>query len=239
MENAENFEKEHVEKVYNEIAPHFSQTRTRPWPFVEKFLKSQKDDSLVADVGCGNGKYFFVNNSKKKLILDSLFNKKEITMIGSDLSEGLIKICRDRNLQCFVADGLLLPYRSNTFDSAISIAVIHHFSTIERRIQSIQELSRIIKPNGLILIYVWAFEQEKYEKKNEQDVFISWELQKKYQKENEIYETNEDGKVIFQRYYHLFKKNELENLILKCGNLEIIESEFENNNWIVVCKKLK
>ena len=29
MKNAENFEKEHVEKVYNEIAPHFSQTRTR------------------------------------------------------------------------------------------------------------------------------------------------------------------------------------------------------------------
>jgi hypothetical protein len=29
MKDAENFEKQYVEKVYNVIAPHFSQTRTR------------------------------------------------------------------------------------------------------------------------------------------------------------------------------------------------------------------
>jgi hypothetical protein len=37
----------------------------------------------------------------------------------------------------------------------------------------------------------------------------------------------------------MFKKGEIEELVKKCSNLEIVESAYENNNWIVVCKKLK
>lgn len=45
-------------------------------------------------------------------------------------------------------------------DYVISVAVIHHFSTEERRLEAINELVRITKPGGTILIYVWAFEQQ-------------------------------------------------------------------------------
>ena len=41
----------------------------------------------------------------------------------------------------------------------ISIAVIHHFSTPERRKEAIAELLRIVKPGGKVLIFVWAMEQ--------------------------------------------------------------------------------
>ena len=50
---------------------------------------------------------------------------------------------------------------SNTFDACISIAVIHHLSTTERRANAIREILRIVKPSGLVLIYVWAQEQSK------------------------------------------------------------------------------
>ena len=50
---------------------------------------------------------------------------------------------------------------SSTFDACISIAVIHHLSTTERRANAIREILRIVKPNGLVLIYVWAQEQSK------------------------------------------------------------------------------
>ena len=45
------------------------------------------------------------------------------------------------------------------FDAVLSIGVIHHFSTHKRRTKAIQELARILKPGGRIMIYVWAMEQ--------------------------------------------------------------------------------
>ncbi len=110
-------EKKYVYDIYEKITPHFNHTRYKPWPKIEEFLKSLEIGSLVADVGCGNGKYLHVN-------------KENISMIGTDRSRNLIEICREKNndFQLFSADCLKLPLRSNIFDACISIAVIHHFS---------------------------------------------------------------------------------------------------------------
>ena len=58
---ATDMEKQHVYEVYEKIAPHFSNTRYKPWPMIVEFLNSLPDGSLVADVGCGNGKYLGMN----------------------------------------------------------------------------------------------------------------------------------------------------------------------------------
>jgi hypothetical protein len=92
--------------------------------------------------GCGNGRYLDVNPL--------------IFKVGCDRSEGLIDICRERGFDAFIADGLLLPYRSAGFDAVISIAVLHHLSTQEHRIQAVKELVRIARPGAHVLIYVWA-----------------------------------------------------------------------------------
>ncbi|XP_014783678.1 alkylated DNA repair protein alkB homolog 8 isoform X1 [Octopus bimaculoides] len=143
---AANLEVTHVHQVYNEIADHFSHTRHSPWPKVKEFLQSLQDGALVADIGCGNGKYFGVNPS--------------IYQIGSDRSENLINICKERNFEVFVGDVMAIPLRSNTFDACICIAVIHHLSTKQRRLQAVKELVRLLCPGGKALIQVWAMEQE-------------------------------------------------------------------------------
>ena len=56
------FEKKFVYGVYEKIAPHFSATRYQPWPKVQQFLNELEVGALVADVGCGNGKYLGLNN---------------------------------------------------------------------------------------------------------------------------------------------------------------------------------
>ena len=78
-------EKQHVYEVYEKIAPHFSHTRYKPWPKIAAHLNSLPDGSIVADIGCGNGKYLGVN--------------PKIQMIGTDRSFNLIGICRDRSKQ--------------------------------------------------------------------------------------------------------------------------------------------
>ncbi|XP_048199730.1 alkylated DNA repair protein alkB homolog 8 [Perognathus longimembris pacificus] len=143
---ASRLEQEYVHRVYEEIAGHFSSTRHTPWPRIVEFLKALPSGSVVADIGCGNGKYLGIN--------------KELYMIGCDRSENLVAICRERQFQAFVGDALAVPVRSGSCDACISIAVIHHFATAERRVAAIQELVRLLRPGGTALIYVWAMEQE-------------------------------------------------------------------------------
>ncbi|XP_021565719.1 alkylated DNA repair protein alkB homolog 8 isoform X2 [Carlito syrichta] len=139
-------EQEYVHRVYEEIAGHFSSTRHSPWPHIVAFLKALPSGSIVADIGCGNGKYLGIN--------------EELFMIGCDRSQNLVDICRERRFQTFVCDALAVPVRSGSCDACLSIAVIHHFATAERRVAALQELVRLLRPGGKALIYVWAMEQE-------------------------------------------------------------------------------
>lgn len=117
--------------------------------------------------GCGTGKYV-------KL-------KSDLFTIGCDRSNQLCEIAREKysHIPILIADNLHLPYRNNLFDAVLSIGVIHHLATHERRVKAIQgwvylylsgsffnnevilECLRILKPNGgQLLIYTWALEQK-------------------------------------------------------------------------------
>ncbi|XP_040832817.1 alkylated DNA repair protein alkB homolog 8 [Ochotona curzoniae] len=145
-QEASQLEQEYVHRVYEEIAGHFSSTRHTPWPHIVQFLKSLPNGSIVADIGCGNGKYLGIN--------------QELYMIGCDRSQHLVDICREKQFEALVCDALAVPIRSESCDACISIAVVHHFATAERRASALQELVRLLRPGGKALIYVWAMEQE-------------------------------------------------------------------------------
>lgn len=240
---ATDMEKQHVYEVYEKIAPHFSNTRYKPWPMIVDFLNELPDGSLVADVGCGNGKYLGVN--------------PKLTMIGTDRSFNLIACAREKsqNNQTFVADSLKLPLRSETFDSVISIAVVHHFSSDSLRLQALSEMLRILRPGGTMLVYVWAYEQE-HRKFASQDVFVPWHLHDTYEEtkkqngkaahpeESKFIETaiqDKDKKAtVYHRYYHVFREGELEQLIMQnFQDKAVIEDRFfDHANWVVKLRKV-
>lgn len=58
-----------------------------------------------------------------------------------------------------VCDNLTLPFKDCSLDAVLSIAVIHHFSTIERRVCALRELARVLRIGGRIIITVWAMER--------------------------------------------------------------------------------
>uniref|UniRef100_A0A668ACD6 AlkB homolog 8, tRNA methyltransferase n=1 Tax=Myripristis murdjan TaxID=586833 RepID=A0A668ACD6_9TELE len=150
--DAARLEEEYVHRVYDAIASHFSSTRHSPWPRVCHFLSSLPPGSVLADVGCGNGKYLGIN--------------PKVIAVGCDRSSALVQICAERGYQAFVSDALSVPLRTATCDACISIAVIHHFSTQVRRLAAVRELVRLLKPGGRALIYVWALEQEYNQQKS-------------------------------------------------------------------------
>lgn len=83
--NKQKFEKEYVQDVYNSIAEHFSHTRYKPWPSVQRFLDSldQTKKTLVGDLGCGNGKY--------------IFSSPNLDFIGTDIAENFLLLIKERN----------------------------------------------------------------------------------------------------------------------------------------------
>ena len=204
-----NIEETNVKNVYNKIAKEFSNTRYRPWTCVEKFLNSVEVGSIIGDIGCGNGK-----NMKYRMDCENY---------GCDFSEELVKICQNDGLNVVNGDIQNIPFKENSFNYTLCIAVIHHLSTLEKRKKAVDEIIRVTKKGGKILLLVWAYEQPKDSKRIfiEQDNMVTWK--------------NKKGTIMGERYYYVFKQGELEKLIN--NDIKIIESFYECGNWGIILEK--
>ena len=202
-----------VADTYNHIAQDFSNTRTKYniWQSVRNFIEGLPAESLVADIGCGNGKNMQLRHD-------------ELEYIGMDISEEMVTICQTRGFNVVHGDILKIPFADNSVDACISIAVIHHLTTRAERIAGIRELIRITKPGGKILIYVWAFEQPESSKRK----FTSHDEMVPF--------TNKDGTKHY-RYYHLYTDGELLGEVMEaCPMLNVIDSHVEMGNYVIVAE---
>jgi tRNA (uracil-5-)-methyltransferase TRM9 len=231
----------------------------QPWPIVERFLKELPDGAVGVDVGCGNGKYLAVNPQVfivgSDRSVDPAVHSR--TCIDNSSSTNLVKIAKQHHPHsAIVADNLSLPHPLDSFDFAISIAVIHHLSTPARRIEAVRAILELLRsPNknrnedkgGKALIYVWALEQKEsrrgWDEGHEQDVMVPWvmkgkkeKVQKGRKKQERDEQTDGDGAAkqvedkTFLRYYHLYRKGELESDVVEAGG-EVVESGYEKDNW--------
>lgn len=199
----------YVKNIYDKIAHLFDKTRYRPWSCVEDFLNKVPVNSRISDIGCGNGKNMLYN--------------KNFEWYGCDMSKNMVNLCRQKYLNVQHGNILAIPFQDNYFDYSICIAVLHHLSSIEKRKKGILELIRITKPGGQIFILVWALEQEKDSKR-------------KFQKQNNLIPWKDKyGNIIGLRYYHVFKKKELQSLLPE--NIKIVKDFYEKGNWGIIIQK--
>jgi len=154
----------------------------------------------------------------------------------SNRSEALARIASQHQPHStVVADVLNLPHPYSSFDFAITIAMIHHLSTPERRIQAIKEILKTLRPpgrsveGGKALIYVWALEQKNsrrgWDKGHQQDVMVPWVLTNQCQSNGA-----DEEATVYHRYYHLYEENELQRDIQEAGGL-VLEGGYEKDNW--------
>jgi alkylated DNA repair dioxygenase AlkB/ubiquinone/menaquinone biosynthesis C-methylase UbiE len=268
-------ERQHVHAVYDAVATQWHHTRGKRgvlWPGATRFLQELPIGSMVADVGCGDGKYF-----------PAIWEAGSY-VIGTDISLPLLQTCNfgtetteNRQVSSHrsqlrnrpavaVADCMMLPLKDKSVDAAICIAVLHHLSTKERRLRCLQELVRIVQPGGLINVQAWAMEQDEGSRRkfSSTDVFVPFNAQPKYldkqQGSNtattettkssssvaELYAQNYDGAeyderkglVIFQRYCHLYRQGELEDLATQVEGAQLVECGYETGNHFMILRVL-
>jgi alkylated DNA repair protein alkB family protein 8 len=225
-------EDEHVVQVYDDIAPHWHHTRGRRkvhWYRVKDYLEALEPGSLLADIGCGDGKYFGLN--------------PKVLSIGCDRSLSLLEVSQAPMHETFCCDAVKVPLRSGVFDACICIAVLHHLANLNRRVAVVRELARIVRTGGTVLLQAWAQEQEAGSKRtfNEQDVLVPWKFQP-WHAEGQLKAahatTDESGLVVYQRYCHVYREGELEDLCSLVPNVRILESGYDRSNWFVLFQKI-
>jgi len=215
--------------MYNSFAKDFDRTRTAIWPCVKNFLHNHIPRyAFVIDIGAGNGKYVkYLENSH-------LHTHAHAHITATDISFPLLEIIKEKstshNVNLFQANGLHLPIKDSMFDTAISIAVVHHIPTHDQRINFIKEALRIIKSKtGQLFITVWALEQPiksswiplSLTTANSHDYNIPW---------NHTY----------SRFYHLFSESEVKQIfedLLSENHIKEYHIFFEKNNWCIRCIK--
>lgn len=210
---------EKVKLDYDAIAAEFSRTRKAQWDEFEAFKSYLKPGMMLADIGCGNGRLIEILPENTKYI-------------GIDTSKNIINEARKLHPTYTFEEGSLLniPLPSNSTDATFCIATLPHIPSKALRERAINELVRITKPGGKIIISVWNLWQMKFLKNilcalvekiffgkyDWNDLFIDW-----------------DNKL--KRYYHAFTKSELRNMLRKKVTIEKIYTS--RYNTIVICKK--
>jgi alkylated DNA repair protein alkB family protein 8 len=217
-------EKTNVVEAYSQIAPMFSDTRPKPWDWINDFylkVAKYKPNALVLDHGCGGGR-----NMQNVVDTNAERNLTKFAFIGIDNCPEFIKIARVSGYNAIQSDMCELPFNNDVFDAVISVASFHHLATVERRIKALSELYRVMKSGSMGCMSVWSINQpiksKNYGKFKYGNNLVPWSDKKK--------------NIICERYYYIFELQELYELFEKC-NFIITDHEWEYGNEIIYFTK--
>lgn len=222
------------EETWNAIAQSFDRTRGKPWVQCVEFIDRLPKQSIVADIGCGNGRH---------LIPCAKHCKKAVAL---DISRELLKITQKKliennlnNVVLINSDVVEMSVKNNTFDALIYIASLHNIKGRDNRIQSLKEVKRVLKNDGKALISVWSRWQDNYRKQ----FFKKWFVQNNDGEFGDINICWRQHGLDIPRFYHLYSKREFISDIETAG-LQILEiqdvklrSKKHPDNYFAIVKK--
>jgi ubiquinone/menaquinone biosynthesis C-methylase UbiE len=115
--------------------------------FVRAAVRWARSGARVLDVGTGSG----------SIPLKMALRRPDLTLVGVDLSEGMLRAARERlksaglggRLRFRRADARRLPFRRGSFDLVISNSLIHHLAD---PVPVLDEIARVLAPGGRIFL---------------------------------------------------------------------------------------
>lgn len=114
------------------------------YPYTAELLP-QANGAQILDLGCGTGleleHYFKINPSAK--------------ITGIDLTETMLKALRnkfpEKDLSLICGSYFDVPFEENTFDAAVSVESLHHF-TKEEKVPLFTKLCKALKDGGYFIL---------------------------------------------------------------------------------------
>lgn len=108
------------------------------------FIKCLNQESRLLDVGCGNGRVSVYLRNKGY----------SGGIIGIDNSPYAISLAKKRlsNAEFLIGNCFMVPFASNMFDACVLSALITCFPSALDNNDILREMSRVIKPQGLLFI---------------------------------------------------------------------------------------
>ncbi len=201
------FEITNVKNIYENISNEFSEKRMTKWNWIDNFIYSFPKYSTLLDLGCGSGRNMEYN---------------DYNFYGIDNCINFINIANKKNLNVLLSDMTKIPFNNNTFDGIIIIASFHHLSTIERRQKCLQELNRTLNKTGKILLSIWSINQSHNKKLNNKFNYG----------DNIVPFKDNKGNILGNRYYYIFKIDEIIELLSKY--FTIISHEWIHGNEVFI-----
>jgi ubiquinone/menaquinone biosynthesis C-methylase UbiE len=140
-----------VRQQYDRLAAIYDQRWRR---YVTRTLKFLQDwvqlspTETVLDIACGTGEF-------ERMILTEHPTQ---SMMGVDISEQMLaiaqqKFCTSANVLFQIANVCALPFADDSFDVVVSASAFHYFEHPEA---ALQEMKRVLKPNGRLVILDWC-----------------------------------------------------------------------------------
>ncbi|AFZ01565.1 class I SAM-dependent methyltransferase [Calothrix sp. PCC 6303] len=138
-----------VQQEYSRIAHKYD----RRWSFyIEATIQATlsrldiHSGDRILDLGCGTG----------TLIQNLLKVAPETEIVGLDPSAEMLNVARQKlpaAIDLKVGSATSIPFSSNSFDVLISTSAFHYFPNPDL---AIQEMQRVLKPGGFLLITDWC-----------------------------------------------------------------------------------
>jgi ubiquinone/menaquinone biosynthesis C-methylase UbiE len=198
---------ESVRATYDRIAAHFAKTREYAWPEIEAFL-DDRSGAVGLDVGCGNGRH------------TELLAERCERALGVDLSREMVATAGERSADrgfdygLAQADAGSLPVRDGVADVAVFVATLPHLPTRAARTASLDELARVLAPDGRALVSAWSTEHDRFDETEGFDTTVEWTL---------------PGGVSVDRFYHIYDPEEFRRDVEESG-LALVEFEVSSGN---------
>jgi ubiquinone/menaquinone biosynthesis C-methylase UbiE len=206
------------QSTYDRIAAHFAKTREYAWPEVESFLEG-RSATRALDVGCGNGRHA------------ELLAGRADSVVGVDLSRELLREAatraRERGfaepLDLVHGDAAALPVADDAVGLATYVATLHHLSPRAARVGSLDELARVLAPDGTALVSAWSTAHDRFDREAGFDTTVDWTL---------------PGGETVPRYYHIYSPEEFEADLGESA-LDVVEVDVSSGNCYAVVAALE
>lgn len=193
--------------AYDELAESWHAFRRKPFPpIVEAVAKDWH--GRILDVGCGNARNLLVFDGELTGVDDS---RRMLDFARASAAE------QHKKAVFLLADARRLPFKEAHFDHVLCVAMLHHLTLDDQRI-ALQEIKRVLKPDGKALLTFWN----------------KWQGRFIFGKTERMIPWTSKGKTV-ERYYFLHNRFSASKLVKKAGlRIERTQGLFGRNVVFVV-----